>query len=37
MDWETVAFPHDGRSIIYDPELAWQSAVVHIPVNLPRR
>ena len=37
MDWDHIALLPDGKTIIYDPELAWRSAVVHIPVDLTSR
>jgi Tol biopolymer transport system component len=37
MDWDNLALTPDGKTIIYDPELAWRSAVVHIPVDLTPR
>lgn len=37
MDWDYVALAADGKTIIYDPELAWRAAVVHIPVDLAPR
>jgi hypothetical protein len=37
MDWDFLAVTRDGRTLIYDPELAWPSAVVHIPIDLDSR
>jgi len=37
MDWDYLAIMPDGKTIIYDPELAWRSVVVHIPVDLTPR
>jgi Tol biopolymer transport system component len=34
MDWDDLAITPDGRTVIYDPELAWRSAFVHIPTGL---
>jgi hypothetical protein len=34
VDWDTLAITPDGRTLIYDPELAWRSAFVHIPTGL---
>ncbi|HEY6829969.1 MAG TPA: hypothetical protein VI259_24105 [Gemmatimonadaceae bacterium] len=37
MDWDYLAVTRDGKTIIYDPELAWRTAVIHIPVDLSLR
>ena len=37
MDWDVVQVTRDGRTLIYDPELAWRTAVVHIPIDLEPR
>jgi len=37
MDWDFLSIAPDGRTLVYDPELAWRSAVVHIPVDIEPR
>ena len=34
FDWDYLAVTSDGRTMIYDPELAWRSALVHIPTGI---
>jgi Tol biopolymer transport system component len=34
VDWDYLAITPDGRTLIYDPELAWRAAFVHIPTGI---